>query len=245
MAHHRASTHRRVEQRAVRCGGRPWSSARDATRSRFGGSITRRVCGRAIDVGTRLPTGNLAVVRGRQPAHRGAASLFTALVRRVRSTRRRSTRRRSTPPDLAPLPRCTHALRSQRHGLPEPSRARWVSGDDTRARRRSIRGRCAALSRLDLTPELMDVTTCVSLSGRGDASREARRETARVVATRVRSWTGRAATSRATASGVPHVVTSGTRRTRVSEMRDAGAAAPPPSTRRALARRLPRSSGSA
>jgi hypothetical protein len=60
-------------------------------------------------------------------------------------------------------------------------------------------------------------------------------------ACRVRSWTGRAVTARATASGVPHVVTSGTHRTRVSEMRDARAALPPvtASTRRALARRRP------
>lgn len=37
------------------------------------------------------------------------------------------------------------------------------------------------------------------------------------------SWTGRAATSRATDSGVPHFVSAGTRRTRVSEMRIAAA----------------------
>jgi hypothetical protein len=36
---------------------------------------------------------------------------------------------------------------------------------------------------------------------------------------RVRSWTGRAATSRVTDSGLPRLVTSGTHRTRVSEMR--------------------------
>jgi hypothetical protein len=69
--------------------------------------------------------------------------------------------------------------------------------------------------------------------------------------------------SRATDSGVPHVVTSGTHRTRVSEMRDAAARSGRPSThvvrearttpaagtpatspRRALARRLPEHSGS-
>lgn len=68
------------------------------------------------------------------------------------------------------------------------------------------------------------------------------------------SWTGRAATSRATDSGVPHFVSAGTRRTRVSEMRIAAArdgirsangartaspAVPPaPATRRHLARPL-------
>lgn len=39
-------------------------------------------------------------------------------------------------------------------------------------------------------------------------------------AVRVRGWTGRAATSRATASELPPFVTAGTHRTRVSEMRD-------------------------
>jgi len=58
---------------------------------------------------------------------------------------------------------------------------------------------------------------------------------------RVRAWTGRAAMSRATSTGVPHVETSGTHRTRVSEMRGAGAATPPapPPARRALAPRRP------
>jgi hypothetical protein len=62
---------------------------------------------------------------------------------------------------------------------------------------------------------------------------------------RTRTWTGRAALSRATSTGVPHLVTSGTHRTRVSEMRAGGAAAPPASApaRRALARRAPETPG--
>jgi hypothetical protein len=40
----------------------------------------------------------------------------------------------------------------------------------------------------------------------------------------VRSWTGRAATSRATDSALPHIVTAGARRTRVSAVRAAAAA---------------------
>jgi hypothetical protein len=48
---------------------------------------------------------------------------------------------------------------------------------------------------------------------RATALRVQTRETAR-------SWTGRSATSVATDSGVPHLVISGTFRTRVSEMRD-------------------------
>jgi hypothetical protein len=64
---------------------------------------------------------------------------------------------------------------------------------------------------------------------------------------RARTWTGRAATSRATDSALPHLVTAGTHRTRVSEMR--GPAATPaagtsaPSARSALARRLPEHPG--
>jgi hypothetical protein len=44
---------------------------------------------------------------------------------------------------------------------------------------------------------------------------------ARVACARTRSWTGRANMSRCTDSTVPVFVTAGTRRTRVSEMRDA------------------------
>ena len=74
------------------------------------------------------------------------------------------------------------------------------------------------------------------------------------------AWTGRAATSRATDSGLPHLITAGTHRTRVSEMRLAAAAggrrsvtgasahpaavAPAIAERRDLARRLPEHRGS-
>jgi hypothetical protein len=55
---------------------------------------------------------------------------------------------------------------------------------------------------------------------------------------RVRSWTGRSAMSCATDSALPHLVTAGTRRTRVSEMRisAAGTSVPAPSVH---ARALP------
>ena len=53
---------------------------------------------------------------------------------------------------------------------------------------------------------------------------DARRREGEVIAFRgVRSWTGRSAMSCATDSALPHLVTSGTRRTRVSEMRLAAA----------------------
>ena len=52
-----------------------------------------------------------------------------------------------------------------------------------------------------------------------DVVRGSRGERARRRRTRVRSWTGRAATSCSTSSTVPSFVTAGTHRTRVSEMR--------------------------
>jgi hypothetical protein len=84
-----------------------------------------------------------------------------------------------------------------------------------------------------------------------DASRRSHRNGTRAprsAALRVghdRSWTGRARTSRATDSGLPHVVIAGTRRTRVSEMRGAAAAGPrrpgapdgPVATNRAIVQR--------
>jgi hypothetical protein len=91
----------------------------------------------------------------------------------------------------------------------------------------------------------------VSRRGGTRSARSARSTSAHVAF--VRSWTGRAATSRATDSGLPHLVTAGTHRTRVSEMRTAAAAgrrhsvtgvpggpaavAPAITARRALARR--------
>ena len=69
-----------------------------------------------------------------------------------------------------------------------------------------------------------------------DETREPSRERARVARpapARVRSWTGRAAMSVATDSGLPHLVTAGTHRTRVSEMRLAAArTGRPPTTQR-------------
>jgi hypothetical protein len=59
-----------------------------------------------------------------------------------------------------------------------------------------------------------------------DETREPRREracVARSTTARVRSWTGRAAMSWATDSGLPHLVTASTYRTRVSQMRLAAA----------------------
>ena len=98
------------------------------------------------------------------------------------------------------------------------------------------------------------------------ASRATHRDTthaARSAPTRIAfvpAWTGRAVTSRATDSGLPHLITAGTHRTRVSEMRAAAApdgrrsvtgasarpAAIPPAIaeRRDLARRLPEHRGS-
>ena len=52
-----------------------------------------------------------------------------------------------------------------------------------------------------------------------------------------RSWTGRSALSCATDSALPHLVTAGTRRTRVSEMRLPGAGAR--AARRSMARVCP------
>jgi hypothetical protein len=78
------------------------------------------------------------------------------------------------------------------------------------------------------TPQrLFDVMTWVAPADgdRGsyrDGTRTARSAPARPAV--VRSWTGRAATSRATDSGLPHVVTAGARRTRVSAVRAAAAA---------------------
>jgi hypothetical protein len=102
------------------------------------------------------------------------------------------------------------------------------------------------------------MTTRISPTDLVRGSRRGRPWPAR--ATLVRSWTGRAATSRATDSGLPAVVTSGTHRTRVSEMRDAAApgdrhavtgvpasaaaVAPDNTERRDLARWLPEHTGS-
>jgi hypothetical protein len=65
-----------------------------------------------------------------------------------------------------------------------------------------------------------------------DETREPCRERARVARpapARARSWTGRAAMSVATDSGLPHLVTAGTHRTRVSEMRGTAAVSGRPS----------------
>jgi hypothetical protein len=80
---------------------------------------------------------------------------------------------------------------------------------------------------------LPEPTSPITATLRPPARRPARR------GARARTWTGRAVTLRATSSGVPHVETSGTRRTRVSEMRDDRAAAPPAPLRRVPARRVP------
>ena len=113
----------------------------------------------------------------------------------------------------------------------------------------------------------IDVMAWLSPAGaRRDASRGSHRDAthpARSAPTRIAFvpvWTGRAVTSRATESGLPHLITAGTHRTRVSEMRviaapggrrsvngasaRPAAGAPAIAERRDLARRLPDHRGS-